>query len=254
MQNDLDKRFLALEMPSAYENVVVYGSQNEVPDRPPWDGSTLERIRQQESVRVGFLPNAMPYCFLNEQQQLVGFDVERMHRLAERLLRVGFTQPYATATVAVVTRDHRRDEFKSWEQVRKGNGLRLGTIHADMGAAARRYLEHVQVDVIESPEQYFNGNSQKLDGLIMAAEVGSVWSILYPNHTVVVPQPTIRRPVSLVARINDQEWREILDRWLDLERLDGTLKGLGNYWIKGGETREKLPRWCVLRDTLHWLP
>ncbi len=104
----------------------------------------------------------MPYCYLNRQQQLVGLDVELMHKLAARLqvrlefvpyeydslddqlehgdidlalggllmnpersIRVGFTQPYATATAAVVLPDHRRGEFESWDDSDMPSDMKL---------------------------------------------------------------------------------------------------------------------------------
>lgn len=58
----------------------------------------------------------------------------------------------------------------------------------------------------------------------------------------------------LVARISDQEWLRFLDGWVEFERVDGTLESLGDYWIQGGGTKKRPPRWCVVRDVLHWLP
>ncbi len=290
LKYDLDQRFLALEIPSAHKQVVVYRDRADVPDRP-LASSTLVHIRDEKSIRVGYSADAKPYCFFNQQQSLVGLDIELMHRLAERLqirlefvpytsstaeeqlstgeidvivggvilmperlLRGGFTQPYQSATLAVVTRDHRRGEFDTWEQLRKATDLRLGAQHEDMAAAARRYLPDAQVEVVESAEPFFSGTARELDGVIMAAEIGSIWNILYPNHTVVVPRPAVRRPVSMVVRADDQDWLRLLDGWLDFERLDGSLDRLRTYWIEGGGTQNKPARWCVLRDVLHWIP
>ena len=105
---------------------------------------------------MGYNPDHLPYSFFNQQNRLVGLDVELMHRLAarlevrlefipfspntvveqlnageidvavgglmmkpERLLRVGFTQPYQKATLAIVVPDHRRRDFS-----------RMGPIHS----------------------------------------------------------------------------------------------------------------------------
>ena len=68
LQYDLDKRFLALEIPSANEKVIVYRDRGDVPDRLPLVGSTLERIRNEKSIRVGYFRDAKPYCFFNQQQ------------------------------------------------------------------------------------------------------------------------------------------------------------------------------------------
>lgn len=291
LKYDLDKQLLALQLPSAHDDVIVYRERDQVPERTAWNGSTLDRIKAEKVIRIGYFPDRKPYCFINSQQELVGLDVELLHGLAkrmelqlqfvpytpatveeqlaagefdvviggvimmpERLVRVGFTQPYQTATLSVVARDFQRGKFDTWEHLRETSDLRLGATHIDMATAARRYLPDATVEVVESVRPYFASDRQDLDGLIMAAEIGSVWSILHPDHSVVVPQPVVQRPVSMVVRAEDRELLQFLDRWLDFERLDGSLDRLRVYWIEGGATKEKPPRWCVLRDVMGWLP
>lgn len=58
----------------------------------------------------------------------------------------------------------------------------------------------------------------------------------------------------MVVRSTDRDFHRLLDLWLDFELFDGTLERLRVYWIEGGGTRKKPPRWCVLRDVLHCLP
>ena len=36
-------------------------------------------------LRVGYLPDALPFAFINEQGDLVGFDIELAHHLAGEL-------------------------------------------------------------------------------------------------------------------------------------------------------------------------
>ncbi len=90
-------------------------------------------------------------------------------------------------------------------------------------------------------------------GLLIAAEEGAAWNILYPEYSVVVPKPVIQRPVCMAARTNDAEWLRFLDRWLDFARLDGSLDRLRVYWIEGGGGQNRSPRWCILRNVLHWI-
>ena len=52
----------------------------------------------------------------------------------------------------------------------------------------------------------------------------------------------------------DAKWEDFLKSWLELKRKDGTLKELYDYWILGKDEQEKRPRWCVMRDVLHWVP
>ncbi len=288
---ELDKQFLALEVPNPYEDVIVFESRDDAPDRPQFDGSTLERLRKEKVLRVGFHSDHLPYSFFNQQQHLVGLDVELMHRLAERLqvrlefvpyeyatvvevlssgeidvalgglimnperlLEVGFTQPYQTATAAVVLPDYRRGEFDTWDDPNMPAGLRLGAIYEDVAQTVRRQVPSAEVVVIDSIRSYFSEAANDLDGLVMAAEEGAAWNVLYPEHAVVVPKPIIRRPVGMAVRSSDADWLRFLDRWLEFERLDGSLDRLRVYWIEGGGTREKDPRWCIMRDVLGWLP
>jgi ABC-type amino acid transport substrate-binding protein len=291
LEYNLDQRLLSLEIPDPYGEVVVYRSRDEVPKLAPLDGSTLDRVKTKKILRVGYHSDHLPYSFFNNQQHLVGLDVELMHRLAtrlqvrlefvpyaydtvveqldsgqidvavgglmmkpERLLRAGFTQPYQTATIAVVLLDHRRGELETWADPHMAADMRLGVVHDDLAAAARRQLPNVEIVVIDSYRSFFKGTHDGLDGVIMAAEEGAAWNVLYPEYAVVVPQPIVRRPVAMAARSADGEWLRFLDSWLEFERLDGSLDRLELYWIEGGGTEERPPRWCVLRDVLQWLP
>ncbi len=104
----------------------------------------------------------MPYSFVNDSSELVGFDVEMAHHLAEELgvalefvpvsreqlseclekdlcdvimagvlmtteraSRMDFSQPYADETLAFIVHDHRRADFSSADWIRQTPGLRV---------------------------------------------------------------------------------------------------------------------------------
>lgn len=288
----LDEQFLALGIPDPHSEVIVYESRNEVPERTFEGEKMLELLASEKVLRVGYRTKHLPYSHFNRRHELVGFDVELMHRLAarlnvrlefvpytydtvieqldsgeidiamsglvikpERLLHVGFSRPYQQATVAIAVRDHRRDEFDSHaidgipDSVRK-----LGTDEVDTARQARRRHPKVEFEVVDSLDAFFRGERPDLDGLILPAEEGAAWNVLYPEHAVVIPKPEVHRPVGLAVRRNDAEWVRLLDRFLDFEEMDGTLQNLREYWVEGGGTKDQQPRWCVLRDVLHWIP
>ena len=116
--------------------------------------------------------------------------------------------------------------------------VRLGVVHEDVAVAARRHLPNVEIVVIDSLSSFFTETRDDLDGLIIPAEEGAAWNVLYPEHAVVVPKPVVRRPVGMAVRMHDADWLHFLDRWLDFERLDGSLDRLRVYWVEGGGTRE----------------
>jgi Na+/H+-dicarboxylate symporter len=287
---DLDVRLLSLEVNSPCKDVVVYRPEDEIPARGPINGSIMDQVRSKGVLRVGYRSDRLPYCFFNRQQQLVGLDVELMHRLAASLQvrlefvpfawdtlveqletdgidvaiggliaspqlasQVGLTQPYATATASVVLHDHRRGEFVSWDQPNKASDRRLAVCHEELGALARLHLERDEIIAIDSHDSFFTDQHDH-DGLLIAAEEGAAWNVLHPEYTVVVPRPIVRRPVCMVTRPDDDQWQRFLDRRLDLEELDGTLDRLRKFWVHGGGTQKRQPRWCVLRDVLGWIP
>ncbi|CAK8996885.1 C4-dicarboxylate transport protein 1 [Durusdinium trenchii] len=291
VKDDLDQRFLALSIPSPHGDVHVYRSRADVPERPPRSGSTLDQVRSENVLRVGYHADHLPYSFFNHHGELVGLDVELMHRLAtrldvrlefvpyeyencvdqlesgevdllvgglmitpERLLHVGFTNPYQSATLSVVLPDHRRREFDTWDDPDRVEDVRLAVGYADLVSPARRRLPDAKVVEISEIRSYFEDRDQQIDGLIMQAEEASAWNVLHPEFAVVVPRPVVRRPVAMAVRPQDLEWIVMLNGWIEFERFAGSLERLRGFWIEGGGTKKRRPRWSVIRDVLHWVP
>src|SRR6476620_8624321 len=121
-----------------------------VPDARP----TLARLRQRGMLRVGFIPDALPFAFFNSRGDLVGFDIELAHHLASELsvrlefvpidrgrmeeqlgggycdivmsgvavttLRAAtllFSNSYLDETFALVVPDYAREQFSSWRAI-----------------------------------------------------------------------------------------------------------------------------------------
>lgn len=290
-ESNLGDRFLALQLPYPHDDVTVFRIGDQLTERRSAAESAVQRMNDDNLLRVGYHPDYPPYVFFNQKGDLVGLDVALMHRLAkrlevrlefipysqdtlldqletgeidvaigglmilpERLRLVSFSAPYHSATIAIVVRDHRRHEVKTWSNVDTLQGLRLGVIHRDVARAARRSLPHIELIELVSPEPYFDGSRDDLDGLIMSAQQAAAWDVLYPAHDVVLPEPAVRRPVSFAMRRDDVSWARLIDQWLEFERSDGALDRLNSFWIEGGGAEANPPRWCILRDVLHWIP
>ncbi|MCH5376716.1 MAG: cation:dicarboxylase symporter family transporter, partial [Planctomycetes bacterium] len=201
---DLDDRLLSLEVSVPYQDVIVYTSTDEVPDRVPPQGSMIERIKKERVMRVGYHADHLPYSFFNRHGHLVGLDVELMHRLAARLqvrlefvpyayatvteqlesgqidlavggfimtpersLRMGFSQPYATATASIVVPDYRRGELETWNDLDMPSNRIFAVVHEDLARAARRQLPGAEIVVIDSYDSFFSQRNERFDGLII---------------------------------------------------------------------------------------
>ena len=63
---------------------VVHRTETPVPPIP--DGADVATtIRARGILRVGYLPDSLPYAFFNARGELVGFDVELAHQLAREM-------------------------------------------------------------------------------------------------------------------------------------------------------------------------
>jgi hypothetical protein len=92
------------------------------------------------------------------------------------------------------------------------------------------------------------------DGLmayVLPAERGSVFTLLHPSYTVVVPQPdAIRIPLAYPVARKDERWVTFVNTWVELKRRDGTIDALYRHWILGRSQAPRAPRWSLLRQLL----
>ena len=127
--------------------------------RPGFDSSKsqLELILESKVLRVGYLPDSLPYAYFNAKGELVGFDVEMAHQLARemgvrlefvpvkrdpgtilkqidgtycdllmsgvvvttnRTREIAFSSSYMDETLAFIVPDHRRKDFEEWDTIR----------------------------------------------------------------------------------------------------------------------------------------
>jgi len=191
--------------------------------------STLSRIRQRGTLRVGYDANNPPFSFFNLDDELVGYDIELASDLADALgvkaefipvswtevparlsdnfidvmpsvwyrpywfSSVRLSEPYMTGTVGLVVRDDRRLEFASIESLRSSSGLKIGVPldSSQLKYSMKYYFGNADVKFMptESASLFFEGKLTALDGFLMPAENGAAASLLHPEFTVVVPQP-----------------------------------------------------------------
>jgi ABC-type amino acid transport substrate-binding protein len=144
----------------------------------------LERIRARGSLRVGYVPDRLPFTFVNASHELVGMDVELAGRLAEDigvstvefvparrstlaqlladrrvdvvmnfpylrgvLSAVRLSAPYFDADLGFVVRDARRHDFATRDSIRRLGKVALGlpVRDASLELGLRDYLEGIDV-------------------------------------------------------------------------------------------------------------
>lgn len=254
------------------------------------DQSSLDRIKKRHVIRVGFNPDRLPFSYLNAKGQLVGFDVELIYHLArdlksgvefvphsgkkivdhfekdhfdiaisgifgtlERSEQMRLSDPYLSVDLAIVVKDHRRRDFKTLQRIRELESFSLGFAESPYGGQkAKKYIPNVHIVKLESEREFFEKKDLGLDALLTTAQGGSAWTLLYPEYVVVNPMEK-KASISLVIpmRSEDIKMENYLENWIALKKLDGTIDELHDYWILGKSTRDKKPRWSIIRDVFH---
>jgi len=254
--------------------------------------SQLDRIRARGTLRVGYLPDAMPYSYFNNQGDLVGFDVELAHQLASELnLRLEFIpvdreslddvitsgecdlimagvavttvrasqQLYSTSyldeTLSFVVPDEDRDRFMDWNDIRARGAIKVA-VPAVPYYMAKLHEMVPQAELVSIPDirQFFLKGSDAVGAIALPAERGSTWTLIFPQYSVVVPGPQIMKvPLAYPIARHDEALASFVNTWIELKRKDGTIDALYQYWILGRNARPPVPRWSIMRNVLHWV-
>jgi Na+/H+-dicarboxylate symporter len=260
----------------------------------PWDAtqweSHVDRIVETETIRVGYHPDNIPFSFFNNNDELVGLDVDMAKLLAEdlgvsitfvpfqfetlsvqlrrgdfdlgmsgivmtptRLLRMSLTEGYIDSTIAFLVKDHRRDEFSSAASLARLKSVSVAVVNSSyFERRVQSYLPQARIVHLDSVREFFTDSPA--DALIISAEAGSAWTIDYPNYTVAIPRPdTIRYPLVYAAADGDTRMSDLVSRWLEMRRRTPVWQSIYDYWILGVDDRPQQPRWSVVRDVLQWV-
>jgi ABC-type amino acid transport substrate-binding protein len=253
----------------------------------------IDVIAARGTLRVGYLADALPFAFSNEQGEIVGFDVEMAHMLAgdmgvdlelvridrsdisslmaaghvdivmsglaitaQRALKWEFSASPMDLTLGLLVADYRRKEFSTLRSMQNIPDLKVGIIQSDTGL--RNLLEsslpELDLVSVRSPREFLRGNRPELDAVAYSAEGGSAWTLLYPAYSVVVPKPaTLKLSMGYPLPRGELEWTRFVSAWVTVKQKEGTVAALFDHWIKGQGADDLTPRWSVIRDVLHWV-
>ena len=253
--------------------------------------SPLERIRRTDTLRVGYQPDNVPFSYFNTLGELVGFDIDMAHQLAKDfgwklefmpfgrdnlvkslqqgdfdiamsgvpmtpafLQHMKFATPHIHVTAALVVRDHRKSEFATIEKIRKMRLFAVGLLKDNsLAEALEGAFPNAQVVMIDNPRDFFESNVPNLDALLISAEAGSAWSLLYPHFQAIVPKPSrLKIPVAYPVAMNDADLADFVSQWIRIMQGTPGFERKFNYWIMGMGAEEKKPRWSILRNMIGW--
>jgi Na+/H+-dicarboxylate symporter/ABC-type amino acid transport substrate-binding protein len=260
-------------------------------DAKPEAPTVLGSIRARGLVRVGVLPERLPYAFEDSNGHLVGLDIEMAHQLARDLgvtlefvpvtpdemsaaldrgacdivmsgvvttpLRAStmpFTVPYLDETLAFVVPDYLRDKYATWDDIRARGAVTIGA--PNLGyfiSGLQERVPQARIVPMEWGRDVFVDERLPFEAVMLSGERGAVITLLHPEYSVVVPGPdVIKVPLAYPVARHDADFLAFVNTWIEVKRRNGTIEALSDHWIYGKNATVPKPRWSVIRNVLHW--
>jgi len=252
----------------------------------------LDIIMVRKNIRVGYYKANLPFVFKNNNNRLVGYDMELLNELAKdlninialiylknkneeaellkngsvdiviggqavtprRALNVTFSDTYTFHSAGFLLHDAKRDDFSNLYDIQSLEKLNIGIAKSQyFQRIAKEHFPNAQLTEITDVRQFLKGKHQEVDVMLFSAEVAASWSMLYPEFSAIVPKGlTIKAPVGLVLPKEQDAYVEFINTWLRLKRDNGFQSKVYDYWILGKDPKAKTPRWSIMSDVLGW--
>lgn len=255
-------------------------------------GDVFDEVQQSKVLRVGFNPQAAPYCFYNVENQVVGYDIAYAYELAydlgvrlelipldyahvdeelntrlydiamsavnvdeTRLRSALFTQSYMSPRIVLITNEARSRAFSSLEYVKEHPLLKVAVIKGTtFEKIAREHFPEERIVYLNSEREF---ESQGKDIALLWEEYEALaWMIRHKGYKIVLPEPSLGKVLlSYPIPKDNPRFLDFLNTWLALKQSDLFHKQQAELWIQG-KTEIIIPykpRWSIIRDVLHWV-
>jgi len=249
--------------------------------------TALARITRTGTLRVGYNPGVIPFCYRNAAGDLVGYDVAFAYHLArelnvklqfvpydwdnlearlqagafdvaisgiyvtsDRLLNDGVSEPYFRSPLAFFTLRDRGPDFLTRDQLLARSNLRIG-IFGD--SVLIPVLNEVlpQAQVITEPDYNVLPDFAQVDGAFWTLTQAEAVAAAHPR-LVAVATKDIGSPF-LFAYLTPPHSEGLL-RLINYSLAASTRSGFTQeqtaYWIDRRPRLDTSPRWSILRNVL----
>jgi Na+/H+-dicarboxylate symporter len=251
----------------------------------------LKRIQERGALRAGYDINTIPFAFFNGRGSLIGYGVEMAYDLArfinvsrlefipiediveplnsgacdiiissvmitpKRLEKLDFTTSYMASQLVFVVKDYRKKEFMNLENVQKMPQLKVAILNGSaLDGVASQLIPNAEIVNVNSFEEFFSG--EVADAYFTTIEHGTFLTLLYPFYKAAAFDPSGAYKLLYAYPVpkGNEAFIEMLNHWLEVEERCGELSQKYDYWILGKNAEKEEPRWCIMRNVLHWVP
>jgi len=251
--------------------------------------STLDRIRRTGSLRVAYSESIIPFSYLNNKGELVGYDVAFAYELAkalnvklvfvplrfrsgekdlethrfdiimcgawvtkERIKRLTLSRPYFQSPIAFIVPSDKSGDFLTRKDLVEQKDFRVAVLDdAVFSSLLKNMLPNARSVVLKSYDHLvgFEGFDAALWTFIQA----SAYARSHEGATAVRPKGMASPCLFAYLMPPDSpDLVKFVNYWFYLKETEGFTTEMRDYWILGKPRLQNTSRWCIMRDVLHW--
>jgi ABC-type amino acid transport substrate-binding protein len=220
-----------------------------------FDVEMAHHLAQDIGVKLEFVP----FEFDGLKQMLrsgqIDIAMSCIASLPDRYMKASFSRAYIDLTLAFIVRDHERQLYSDIAALQAEPDLTIALVSSHyFEPRIRSLLPDANIVFLEAAEDFFSGPGSGADALLLSAEEGAAYSYRYPQYTVVRARDgDIRIPAAYAVPKGDIETMEFVSNWVYLKQKDGTVDRLYDYWMLGGASKPREPRWSIISNVLGWV-
>jgi len=253
-------------------------------------GRRMTEITARKVLRVGYLPDSVPYAFFNASGDLIGYDIEMANALARdldvtlefvetsrerlhedlasgacdiimsgfvvslnRARRVTLSHPYEQERLGFLVPDADRHRFASLAEI-QSERLRIGVQAIDdIAPIIRQQLTGATFVRFASVEALAAAVPRTVNAAAMQIDRAFYYSRTRPELSAVLPEETTSSVMLAYAMPpGELDFQNIVDAWIDVKRGQGAFENARAYWVRGEGLHPQQPRWSIARNVLGW--
>jgi ABC-type amino acid transport substrate-binding protein len=140
----------------------------------------------------------------------------------QRTQKFALTTPVYVSSIGLIVRDNQRSRYSSWNDISRRSNLTFA-IEDSVGGIARLSLFFPKARIVpmknmQDQRRLLETGLKGVDAIMDMAEEGAAWTLLYPEFSLVVPQPTTRVPVAYAVARENQELLRAINAFLFCKR------------------------------------
>jgi len=246
----------------------------------------IEQVIESRILKVGFDSPDAPYSYMNDQGQLVGYDIAYAYELArdldctlqfipsdfnrlhleleagyydivmsailmteDRLIELNFTHPYQQESIVLVVPYAKKNRFLHLSDLVKDQEITIGAIGSVKQYAYRHFPN---AKIVQFDELSLLDKPWMIDAWIVTLKNGFIWCLSHPDY-VTIDYGGLIGSAYFSYPVKEQGFKFIsfLNNWLMLKQISGFHDKMVDYWFEGNRLKKKEPRWSILRNVLH---